>query len=69
MAKMKTFAVEVEIPVKITLFVDARKPNGAVERLFTDEGWRQAWRYEAPAYDDVLSGRRKDAKVLGIREV
>ena len=66
MAKMKTFAVTVEITVERTLIVEARKPNGAAERALTDEGWWDAMRYE----EDVdLRHYRSDAKVVRVREV
>jgi hypothetical protein len=51
MAKMKTFAVEVEITRKETFFITARRPNGAIEKIKTEEGWREATSYN---YDDGL---------------
>lgn len=48
MAKMKTYAVTVVVPVERTYFVEARKPNGAVAKLQSDEGWSEATRYEEP---------------------
>jgi hypothetical protein len=45
MAKMKTFAVDIVVPVKITVYVTSRRANGAVEKLKTDEGWCEAVRY------------------------
>lgn len=59
---MKTFMVEVEITVKRYVVVNARKPNGAIERLSTDEGWTEANRYgdetdiavyERPSYGNI----------------
>lgn len=46
MAKMKTYAVTVVIPIERTYFVNARKPNGAVAKLQSDEGWTEATRYD-----------------------
>lgn len=46
MAKIKTFMVEVEVTTKHYLLVEARRPNGAAERLQTDEGWRRATAYQ-----------------------
>lgn len=66
MAKMKTFAVEVEIPIKRMLIVQARRPNGAAERALSEDGWADAMRYED---DTDLSFYRRDAKVLSVREV
>lgn len=48
MAKIKTYAVTVVVPVKRTYFVAARKPNGAVAKLQSEEGWSEATRYEEP---------------------
>jgi hypothetical protein len=45
MAKMKTFAVEVEITKKVLLFVEARRPGGAEALVQTEEGWSEATRY------------------------
>jgi hypothetical protein len=51
MAKMKTFAVEVEFTVTRTVFVEARRPGGAEAKVLTREGWAEATRY---CDDDVL---------------
>lgn len=65
MAKMKTFAVEVEITIKTTLYVDARRPEGAATAVMTENGWRKAMAYQ----DDVdLQFRRTDAKIVNVRE-
>ncbi len=45
MAKTKVFAVDVEYTIRRTLFVKARRPNGAREALLTNEGWQDAIRY------------------------
>lgn len=54
MAKMKTYMVPVTITRTVHVMVDARRPKGAVERLQTEEGWREATAYddEVPAYFD-----------------
>lgn len=65
MAKMKTFAVEVEFKIRRTVYVDARRPNGAAEELMTDDGWRKAMAYQ----DDVdLHFQRADATIIDVRE-
>lgn len=46
MAKMKTYAVEVAVTTKHLVFVQARKPGGAIEHLKTEEGWAESTRYE-----------------------
>jgi hypothetical protein len=69
MAKMKTFAVEVEITLTRTFIVEARRPGGAEEKALTDEGWSEAIRYVDPAEHDVLWGQRKNARVVRVREV
>jgi hypothetical protein len=51
MAKMKTFAVEVQVVKTVTVFVEARRENGAREKLLTEDGWREAVRHD---YDDEL---------------
>ena len=66
MAKMKTFAVEVEITVKRTIFVEARRPNGAVEALQTREGWAQATAYTD---DPVLEGYFEAPKDMVVTQV
>ena len=69
MAKRKLFAVEVEFTVKRTLYVTARRPNGAVDALYTEEGWREATAY---AEDPLLEGEvtaPKGMSVTKIREV
>jgi hypothetical protein len=65
MAKMKTYAVEVEVTTKHVLFIEARRPNGAAERLLTEDGWNEAiaWRDE-----DWLQFQRRNAKVVRVRE-
>lgn len=67
MAKMKTFAVEVEIVRKETFFIEARRPNGAVEKIKTHEGWREATSYN---YDDGLPSwfDPKTMKVTKVKE-
>lgn len=69
MAKMKTYAVEVEIVHRRTVFVDARRPNGAIEKVMTPEGWRDAIRYQE---DDVLDSvyyPAKNVTAIRVREV
>ena len=69
MAKMKTHAVEIEVTVKRTLFVDSRRPGGAIEALSTKEGWADATRYDD---DNLLFGltlNSDNVRVLKVREV
>jgi len=69
MATMKTFAVDVEITVTRTLFVEARRQGGAIEKLSTADGMAEATRYD----DDDLFSHRKigdpGIKVVQVREV
>lgn len=68
MAKVKSFAVEVEITIKTTLFVEARRPNGAAEKVLSEDGWREACRYtDSDTYD--LMFLRRNAQVTRVREV
>lgn len=46
MAKVKTYAIDIEVVVKRTLYIEARRPNGARDRLLTPEGWREATAYQ-----------------------
>lgn len=48
MAKTKMHVVVVEEVVRHTMIVDARRPGGAVAKIKTDEGWRDATRYHEP---------------------
>lgn len=68
MAKMKTFAVEIEFTVTRTVFVDARRPNGAVERLKDREGWAEATRYQDDPVLDNFFELPKDASIKRVRE-
>jgi hypothetical protein len=69
MAKVKTFAVEVEIVLKRTVFVDARRPNGATARLEDAAGWSEAVRYqEDEALHDVHSLKDANVTVTRVRE-
>jgi hypothetical protein len=65
MAKVRYYAVDVEITVKRTLFIQARKPGGAAQKLLTREGWAEATRYEE---DDAVVFGRDDATIVGIKE-
>jgi hypothetical protein len=66
MAKMKSFMVEVEITYRTCVMVDARKPGGAVEKLQTDDGWHDAFRY----HEDVdLRFQQDGHKIVNVREV
>jgi hypothetical protein len=67
MAKMKTFAVEVEVTRREILFVEARRPNGAAEKIQTEEGWREATSYN---YDDGLPSYfdPKSMKIIKVKE-
>lgn len=51
MAKIKMFAVEIEITRRVIVYVDARKPAGAVSRVRSPEGWAEARRHD---YEDQL---------------
>jgi hypothetical protein len=65
MAKMKTFMVEVEVTTKLLLFVEARKPGGAEEKIKTEEGWRDATSYHE---DTPFRFDPKTMKVTSVRE-
>lgn len=62
MAKLKTYAVEVEVRHTITLFVDARRPGGAEQKVREDEG---AWDWS----DDFPAPRRFDPKTMTVTRV
>lgn len=64
MARVKTYAVDVEYVVKRTLFVQARRPKGAEERALSEDGWRDATMYDedAPAFPP------RDVTVTRVRE-
>ena len=68
MAKMKTFAVDIEVTTTHTVFIEARRPNGAVEKLQTEEGWREATRYD---YDHELPQyfEKKSINILKVRDI
>lgn len=61
MAKMKTFAVAIEVITKHTLFVEARRPDGAIKKLMSDEGWREAFVGSGPL--------RCHAKIVTVKAV
>lgn len=63
MAKMKLWAVDVEIVVKRTLFVPSRKAGGAEAYIQTEEGWR-----DATKFDEEFSSLPRDMKVVRVRE-
>lgn len=63
---MKTFAVTIEYTVQETLYVKARRPNGATEKVLTQEGYSEAHMYEE---DDHLKLLPKNARVVGVRQV
>lgn len=70
MAKMKSFAVKVRYTVEETLFVEARRPTGAVEKAFDPATYRQAHAYDC--VEDCYCGRDqlpKDAEVIDVRVV
>ena len=70
MAKMKRFAVEIEHTVRETIYVSARRPNGAAERALTDEAYREAHAYDGHGEDcDWYPSLPKDARVVKVREV
>lgn len=71
MAKMKTFAVDVEIVLKRTVYVEARRPGGATEKILTREGLLDVTRYsgEDEIWDSVIYGsgelKVSNVKVVG----
>lgn len=65
MAKMKAYAVDVEYVVKRTLYVSARRPNGASEKVLTEAGWREATAYD----DDAPYAPPRGATITQVREV
>lgn len=52
MAKVKTWALELEIVSRRTVFVEARKPGGAVDKLTDPREWARAVAYTE---DELLS--------------
>lgn len=54
MAKSKTYAVKVTVTTEVLLFVDARGEGAARAKLATEQGWREATRYneDAPYWYD-----------------
>lgn len=68
MAKMKHFAVEVEIVHRRTVFVDARRPNGAIEKVMNPEGWKEAIRYQEDDVLDSVYDPNKNVTVVRVRE-
>lgn len=69
MAKMKTYLVEVEVTTRHYLLVEARRPQGAVDRIMTEEGWAKATRYFDCDECGRLGANRTNAKVITVREV
>lgn len=67
MAKVKTHAVTVQWTVTRTVYVEARRPNGAIEKIQTPEGWREATRYAAD--DDLPLFLPKDAVITDVRPI
>lgn len=65
MAKLKTFAVEVEITLKRTYFVEARRPNGAAEKLLDRDQWMS---HTAAADEEYLMFESENAKIVKIEE-
>lgn len=72
MAKMKSYAVDVEIVIKRTIFVEARRPGGAVEKITSFDDLREAIKYhhedDGGLWDDVLYGGAQ-LKPVSVREV
>lgn len=70
MAKMKTFAVEVEVVSTRTVYVQARREGGAREKVMTREGWAEANRYnDDPVLDSVLYPERDGVRITKVRTV
>lgn len=69
MAKMKTYAVEITVPVKRTLFVEARRPGGAIDKIYTEAGWDEAVRYADDPFLDSLAGVPPAGMTVKVREV
>lgn len=65
MAKVKLFAVTVEEVRTHVVYVEARRPGGAEEKVASEEGWREAVRYD---YDDELPPYF-DAKRMRVTDV
>lgn len=71
MAKMKGYAVEIEYVVRETIYVEARRPNGAAEKALTNEAYNAQHAYDctedSPCYGP--RGLPKGAKVVTVRAV
>lgn len=71
MAKSKTYAVEIAYLVTETIYVEARRPNGAVEKALTDEAYNHQHAYDcdedSPCYGP--RGLPKGATVTRVRAV
>ncbi len=46
MAKVKTYAVPVTITRTVFVYIEARRPQGAAEKIQTEQGWAEAIRYD-----------------------
>lgn len=70
MAKLKTYAVEIEYTVRETLFVQARRPNGAAEKALTNEAYAEAHHYDCVEDCYCVPSTLPDgAEVLTVRPV
>lgn len=68
MAKMKGWAVEVQIVQTRTVYVEARREQGAIDKIMTREGWAEATRYqEDGVLDAVMDPTRDGVTVVGTR--
>lgn len=65
-AKLKEFAVELEITLKRTVFITARKEGGAATKALSEDGWNEATVYWD---EDDLRFERTNAKVISVKEV
>lgn len=69
MAKMKTYAVTVQHTVTETIYVEARRPNGAAERALSPEVYLRRYGTDCGAEDCTCGPTSvpRDAVVTDIR--
>lgn len=67
MAKIKSYAVTVQITNEVTVFINARSPKGAAEALQEDQ-WNESVRYHEdfpmPRYFDPKNMRVSDVRPI-----
>lgn len=69
MAKKKFFAVDIEYTTRETIYVTARRPNGAAERALTDEAHHYCSSDECCDCCSRNLSLPKGAKVVEVRQV